>query len=276
MNLISPRLRSLVDLCLCYLFVAIACSATAQVLFFDDFNGPTLNSAWQANLPTMNSAGMGPFNAPLSETYVGAPTYSFQSLGGASVIRMNEVINQQQRVGFRTSSVFSPSTFRYEIRFNTLTQSSGTSIDGFIEVGLLDAANPNRYDLISPYGHNFSAERTFDSGSSIDNTYTNQPFNYLNNTWYRLIIQAAPSQNIHVSLADDSGNELIGRNLSHGASAYGSGFQLIFSQSMGFAGNGHSCDVAVDYASLTVPEPSCLSLILVIFACAHYRKVLRN
>ena len=46
-------------------------STQAQVLFFDDFNGPTLDPAWQTGLSSMQ---VGAFYGPA--TYIGAPTYS--------------------------------------------------------------------------------------------------------------------------------------------------------------------------------------------------------
>ena len=46
-------------------------------LFFDDFNGPTLNPAWQASLPNANIA-YPIFGNPQSATYLGAPNYSFK------------------------------------------------------------------------------------------------------------------------------------------------------------------------------------------------------
>src|SRR5947208_165295 len=79
-------------------------AAADTTLFFDDFSGPTLSSSWQASLPTMNqeNAVFGPRPA----TYVGAPVYSFQTFGGASVIRMTETNSALTRRGWSTSTSF--------------------------------------------------------------------------------------------------------------------------------------------------------------------------
>jgi hypothetical protein len=194
--------------------------------------------------------------------YVGAPTYSFQNLGGSSIIRMNETLAPRQRVGWSTTAVYAPSTFTYEARFNTLNQSSATSIDAFLEIGLLDPSNTNHYDLISPFGGSRSTDRRFTTESGVDNAFTSSAFNYQNDTWYRLEIQGSAGQ-IHVSLNDDNGNELIGRNLAHGSSAYGSGFELILSQAMGIPTVNSPSDVGVDFVRLSVPEPSTGALLIV-------------
>jgi len=238
--------------------IPLTVSATLQV-FFDDFGGPTLNPVWQASMPSASLAGWG---GAYIETYSGAPNYAFQTLGASSVLRLNNTISAQHRVGWTSGTSFSLQSFRYEVRFNTLNQSSATSIDAFFEIGLFDAANPSRYDIISPYGGDASATLIFTSGSSIDNSFQNQSFNYQNNTWYRLVLDAEPGQNIRVSLDDDSGNELVGRSLGHGADAFSSGFRISLSQAMGVPSQPWPADVAVDYALLTtVPEPGACSLI---------------
>src|SRR5258707_563627 len=73
--------NSMVALVCAGFFGSVSLPAQGQtVLFFDDFPGPLLNPIWQASLP----------NAPLgggpnpTETYSGAPGYTFSSLGGDS------------------------------------------------------------------------------------------------------------------------------------------------------------------------------------------------
>ena len=137
------------------------------------------------------------------------------------------------------------------MRFNTLVQSPTTSIDGFIEIWLIDAANSDRYDIISPFGGSYDGNPTFFVGSSIDGRYTPTSFQYQNNTWYHLKLQGIPGQNIRASICDDSGRELIGSTLNHSATAYRSGFRLGLSQVLGFAQGVYPVAVAVDYARLT-------------------------
>jgi hypothetical protein len=220
--------------------------------FFDDFSGPTLNPIWQASLPNAPIPFLG---SSRNATYLGAPTYSFQTLGGYSVLRMSEKMNNLQRVGWSSSTNFNPSAFTYEVRFNTLTQSKTTSIDDFIEVWILDPTNPNRYDMVTLFGAAYAANPDFTVGSSIDGTYSTRSYNYQNNTWYRLVIQDLPGQNIRVSLDDDSGTELIGQTLNHTESAYSSGFKIAFSQGMGLPNGTYPSDVAVDYVKLTTGFP---------------------
>jgi hypothetical protein len=242
-------------------FLLTVMSAMADnTLFFDDFNGPTLNPAWQASLPNANLAAP-QFGNPASATYLGAPNYSFQTLGGYSVLHMNNNMNNLQRVGWSTSTAFNPSGFTYQARFNTLTQSAATSIDSFIELWILDPTNPNHYDMVSLFGASYSSDPQFAVGSSIDNSFGSQSFSYQNNTWYRLVIQALPGQDIRVSLDNDSGTELIGQTLNHTEGAFSSGFKIALSQAMGFPQSTYLSDVAVDYVRLTaVPEPGSVVL----------------
>jgi len=226
-------------------------------LFFDDFNGPAINPTWQASLPNAKIAYL---NA--SATYLGAPNYTFQSLGGYSVMVMSNSLSDFQRRGWSSSTIFTPSAFSYEVRFNTLTQSISTSIDDFIEVWVLDPTNPNRYDMVSLFGANYSTQPQFAVGSSIDNTFGSHFYNYQNNTWYRLVVQDLPGQNIRVSLDNDSGTELIGQTLNHAKGSYSSGFEIALSQGMGNPIGTYPEGVAVDYAKLTmVPEPTSLALL---------------
>jgi len=226
----------------------VAFTTGSNTLFFDDFSGPALNPAWQAVLPN---------NAPLAgyaiypETYIGAPNYAFQTLGTTSVLRMTNTLSPQTRCGWSSAAAFTTSRFRYEARFNTLNQSATNSIDGFIEIWLIDAANMSRYDLVCPYGANSSANRQFCAGSSIDNLFTNRPFAYQNNTWYRLVLACDASNQIRASLCSDDGTELIGQSFSHGEAAFPSGFKIALSQAMGVPLVATPADVAVYYVKLT-------------------------
>jgi len=123
---------------LCTLIAALVLGAAlvstttmAAPAFFDDFSGPTLNPHWQASLPTMNVAEPDA-GSTQSTTYLGAPNYSFQTLGSDSVLRLSNSMGPHQRVGWSTTDSFT-GAFRYEVRFNTLNQSSATSIDAFLD-----------------------------------------------------------------------------------------------------------------------------------------------
>jgi hypothetical protein len=217
------------------------------VLFVDDFDGPNLNPEWQSTLPNAGLGSAGP-----AVTYVGAPNFGFGGLGTNSVLRMTNTLSPLTRRGWSSSTSFSPTSFRYEVRFNTLNQSGSTSIDAFLEIWILDAGNSNRFDKLCPFGGDFSASRRLLVGSSIDDEYYNMAFNYQNNTYYRLVLEAAPGQNIRASVLNDSGVELTGQTLAHGVAAFGSGFKLVIAQAMGSPFTGPSpVDVAVDFAKLT-------------------------
>jgi Bacterial Ig domain/Immunoglobulin domain len=220
--------------------------AAAHLLFADDFTGPDLDGMWTASLP---DAHMGVIYSLAH--YVGAPQHGFESVDPNSVLRMTNTLSPLTRVGWSSSTNFFASDFHYEVRFNTLNQSSETSIDAFMEIWILDAANSNRYDIVSLFGGSRSADRRFFVGSSIDGVYSSPSFNYQNNTWYRLVLEGEPGQNIRASLRNDAGVELAGLTLNHGADAFSSGFKIAISQAMGIPYDPSPVDVAVDYVRLT-------------------------
>ena len=155
-----------------------------------------------------------------------------------------------QRVGWSSVNNYTGTNFYYDARFNTLNQSQTTSIDAFFEIWIIDATNSSRYDIVSPFGGGYDSDPGFAVVSSIDNSYSRPSFLYQNNTWYHLVLQSAQGQNIRASIYDDNGNELIGTSLLHGPSAFGSGFKIALSQSLGTPGAQFPVDVAVDYVRL--------------------------
>jgi hypothetical protein len=240
----------------CGLICATTPSRGATTLFFDDFNGPNLNPIWQASLP---DAHIGVISDMV--TYQGAPNYGFETLDTNSVLRLTNVLSPLRRVGWSSMSNFTPADFHYEARFNTLTQGPTNSIDGFMEIWILDAANTNNYDIVSLFGGAYSSDRRFFAGSSIDNIYQSPSFNYQNDTYYRLALDAPPGQNIRASLHSDDGTELIGVTLNHGASAFPSGFKICLSQAVGIPYDPAPVDVAVDFVSLTSGGPAAPSIL---------------
>ncbi len=223
---------------------------TPNSLFFDDFSGPVLNPVWQATLPDAYS-GSFPYGYSQSALYVGAPAYGFQTVDGSSVLRLTNSMSPLQRCGWSTITNFATGEFRYEARFNSLTQSITNSIDGFIEIWIINATNSSLYDIVSPFGGGYDSSLSFFAGSSVDNSFTETPFNYTNNTWYRIVLAGGPGQNIRASILSDEGTELIGQTLNHDPSAYGSGFQIALSQLVGSAQGTYPVDVAVDYVNLS-------------------------
>ncbi len=207
--------------------------------FFDDFS-TGVSPSWQPPLPTTGSAA-GP--SPIL-TYVGPPNASIQTIGTNTVVRLSNTLASQQRVGWMTTNIFKGQNFRYEVRFNTLVQGPGISSGGFIEIWILDAANPNRYDVMSPFGNSVYM------GSSIENNYSAAPFNYQSNTWYRLVISADPGKGVRMDLLSDSGTQIASAVFVHGVSAFPSGFKVGLSQFVGTLASPSPVDVAVDFASV--------------------------
>ena len=222
----------------------------SQTLFSDDFNGPQLNPLWVTNLPNVPNAQGSP-----SETYVGAPSYQFEALGAVPVLRMNTSLPTLERAGWSLNKNFSTTDFRYEVRFNTLTQSSSTSIDGFIEVWVLNSTNFNKYDLVSLFGGYYGTHIFFDAVSSVTGNNIQQDTlgtgTITNNTYYRLVLHGGANQNIRASLCDDLGNELYGYDLGHTTKAYPAGFTIGISQAIGTAGAVYPTDVAIASAVVT-------------------------
>jgi hypothetical protein len=226
-------------------------AAADQTLFFDDFQGQAIKALWQVDLPDNAYSGSFPFGSFQTAAYLGAPHPRFEKRGTNTILRLTATLNNLQRLGWSSAASFTAADFVYDVRFNTLVQSPATSIDGFIEIWIIDAADNRRYDIVSPFGGSYDGTPTFFVGSSIDGGCTQAPFRYQNNTWYHLVLQAAAGGNLRASIYDDRGYELIGRNLAHNASAFNAGFKLGLSQMLGFAQGIYPVDVAVDYARLT-------------------------
>lgn len=258
----KPRLRGLSRLAATVLTLGSTVllfngTARSQTIYFlDKFSGPSLNPLWQTNLPS--PAYLGSFCPSVQlANYVGAPMFTnFTSLGSNSVLAMTNLMGPLQRVGWSLNTNFSATDFRYEVRFNSLTQSSSTSIDAWLEIWVLSTSNPTNYDITSPYGGCFGGCPYFFTGSSIDSFYSTLNYAYEDNTWYRVVLEGAPGQTIRESICDDTGTELAGVNLQHGADAFSSGFTIALSQAIGCSGVPYPDQVAVNYALLTSSGPA--------------------
>jgi hypothetical protein len=224
-------------------------------LFSDNFNGPQLNPLWAPNLPNVPVAQV----SGTPETYSGAPSYQLQMLGSVPVLRMNTDLSNYQRVGWSLNTNFPTGDFRYEVRFNTLTQSSTSSVDAFIEVWVLDATNFYHYDLVSLFGNSYATQPTFEAASSISGFRNSQSAGYQNNHYYRLVLRGGPTQNIRASLCDDQDNELMGFDLGHNTTAYPAGFTIGLSQAVQYPITMAPTDVAIASATVTTtnsPHPA--------------------
>ncbi len=236
-----------------FLLSAIIPAFGSGTLFFDDFSGPQLNPLWTTNLPNAPVA-----NGYANETYLGAPNYQFQTISNVSTLQLSNSLTDLERVGWSLNTNFPSEDFRYEVRFNTLKQSPTNSIDAFVEVWILNSTNFSQYDIVSLFGGNYGTEPEFDAASSITGIASRQGTAYQDNTFYRLVLQGGPNENIRVSLCDDQGNELNGYDLGHTTQAYPAGFTIGLSQAM-FAPHAPSpSDVAIASAEVTttnIPVP---------------------
>ncbi|WP_156901645.1 hypothetical protein [Azohydromonas australica] len=236
----------------------------AQELFFDDFN--TLpGSAYKTALPTAPWRYAG---SNLNEAqYIGPAQATLQTLDGASVLRMNNVMGDAQRKGWSTDKVFDTAHgLRLEVRFNTMVQSPATSIDQLLELWLIGGDNIQHYAqgaLLAPdYGRQrvFSAITSQGSGSEF-------PFEFQNNTWYRFVLEASRNGGVSASIEPDTGpGKFVSIGVSQLLSDYQSGVRVGFSQSIGLPGNYYPTDVSIDYLRVStapIPEPGSLALYVV-------------
>lgn len=243
------RTRALtVRLVVLFLASLSAASSFGATLFVDEFDGPNLNPVWQATLPS----ALWRFDAGIA-FYQGASGFTFQSLNGRTVIRLHNVLDNAQRKGWSTARTFpTDAPVIYEARFNTLVQSSATAIDELLEIWLLDAAHADSYDIVALTAPGFGTQRVFTSSSSITGAGLDTPFDFHNNTWYRMVIRGSREQTVRASIYNDAGTvELIGVDLGHTLRSYPSGFRLGISQSMGQPQSPFPTDVALDSVKLT-------------------------
>ena len=220
-----------------------ASSVHADTLLIDEFRGPALDPVWQASLPPAGHR-FGREEA----IYQGPSRFAFETLNGRSVLRLHGTLGNLQRRGWSSSTVFASDTpIYFQARFNPLVQSATTGIDELLEIWLIDASDPTRYDILALSAPGFGSDRIFSSGSAVSGASLDTAFQYQANTWYRMIISGSPTHELRASIYNDAGTrELIGVNLGHTLKAYPSGFKVGFSQSMGFPNAPSPTDVALD------------------------------
>jgi hypothetical protein len=254
------------------LLICVAAVGTvhAQVLFFDDFNGPTLASMYSARRYNAYPNGTGDLPndvcyrygfSDVNANYLGPATYAFEVLNGAAVLRTHgDFVNANARWGWRALQTFSSSApLRLEARVNTVGQPSIAYDTGseLFELWIFDPADPYRYDKVtllmsSTIRRPPGAERGFNANSSVTNAVLDTPFAFSDNTWYRFVMTGSPTQEVRAAIyADDGVTELIGFNLGHTLAAFPSGFNIGFSQSDGPGGSYVPTDAAIDWIRLT-------------------------
>lgn len=248
MSRFSWKLRALVVL----VASCASTSAYAETLFADDFAGPTLSPIWQPSLP---SAPWRFGSQEAAAIFQGASAFSFQTLDGRSVIRLQNTLEDAQRRGWSSSTSFSADApIVLEARFNTMVQSPTTGIDQLLEIWILDSSNPSNHDSVALSAPEFGTGRVFTAASTQTSMGVDAEFAFANNTWYRLVIKGSPTEEVRASLYNDAGTvELIGVSLGHTMSVYGAGFKIGFSQSMGLPNAPSPTDVAIDSIRLISP-----------------------
>lgn len=221
---------------------------SAGELFFDSFEGPTLSPVWTPSLPDA------PYRyLSVPATYLGASRYAFETLDGNSVIRLHDVLDNTQRRGWSSSTIFTAdSPIVYEARFNTMLQSAETGIDELLELWLIDAENPEQHDIVALSTPGYGSDRIFTAGSSITGQGLDIQFEFSNNTWYRMVITGSTTEEVTASIYDDARTtELISIGFGHSLSTYSAGFRIGISQSMGFPEAPYPTDAAVDWVRLS-------------------------
>jgi hypothetical protein len=244
-----------------YIILTLAAATSANgadkiVLFADNFNCCVLKHTWVASLPDAYWRYQSRPNG-IAE-FIGPPSYLFESLDGASVIRLTNTLNNAQRVGLSTRKAFdSQQPIKYKVRFNTLDISSRTTIDQMIEIWLIDADHIDRFDEVALSAPGYGSQRVFTAYSSISDTgvdtgQISSRFTFSSNTWYRLSLEGSPQQDVTAILCDDSERRVVMRfDFGHTMQSYPTGFRIGVSQSMGLPGAPYPTDVAIDWVRLT-------------------------
>ncbi|MBI3348327.1 MAG: LamG domain-containing protein, partial [Burkholderiales bacterium] len=214
-----------------------------RVAGFDlDFGGPSLDPVWQ------------PGGVPNTLSFNGAPSYSFDTVDGASVIRLNSNITGQYRgTGWATATNAVGQGFSYEVRFNTLVQSAATGFDELIGLSVTDMLDPTRWVATALASNTTGGGRKLavDSRGVGGSYYQSSAYDFTDNTWYRLRLSAATDGTIKATLLSDAGAELTTLDLGITAEAFAGGARFGIYQSNTTTGGTAKHDVAIDWARLT-------------------------
>ncbi len=219
-----------------------------NTLFYDDFNGPSLGNNYLGWLPEAKYR----YRDDAVAYFEGPSDFYFDNLDGNTVIRMQNWLEDQQRRGWSVSGDSSYlmviGEFWVEAQFNTMVQSSQTGIDQLIELWIFDSNDSTRYDMVSVASDGYGANRFITAESSISGSGGEKPFNFADNTWYRLMLSGSPGGNIYATVWDVNGTQMLASvDLGHRITDYPFGFSIGISQSVGFPGGRYPTDVAIDW-----------------------------
>jgi len=238
--------------CLVVLCVLGALAPAAS--FLETFDGGLANS-WNAGIGLFPDediwTGYGGVSTPIGTVdYVErGPAGSFVTIDGAQSYRMTNTLDPLTRVGMVSDVVQSGVVGRVEARFNTLTQDS-QHIDQLVDLWLINSEDSDSYVRVGLFGSNFSDDRGWSYSTSQDGSFFDSGVNYVNDTWYRLRIDAEASS-VSVSLWDDAGTtELRRHDFTHALPVLGDTFRVGIGQFMGTTnGTPFIADSAVDWIS---------------------------
>ncbi|NNU43754.1 hypothetical protein [Ramlibacter montanisoli] len=195
-------------------------------------------------------------------TGTGTMTPAFESLDGASVLRLTSV-----RGGGGTGLSL-PGTrnvagqgLDFEIRLNTLVQGTGASTDEFIALSLSAVDDPNRSLYVNLFSDANGANRQFRSARS-DLGRLDQAFAFADNTWYRLKLEAAANGNVRAVVLSDASTELLSRDLGVTADWFTGGARFGIYQFNTLGGTATKADVAIDWARLDTTPAAPAPLVL--------------
>ena len=194
---------------------------------------PISKSAWNL-LEQFNGAFTQPWISPkgafesATVVFVGPPTVQFATQGVDQVAQFATLLDPSTRAGFVTEPIVSGSLGRIEARVNAMTQDVAQS-GSIIELWLLDEADPASYVRLALTHDAQTLERALVLESSVDGV-TTAPFQFVDDTWYRLRIDADSSACRASVWSDDGSTELAETTFSHAMALLGDSFRIGLSQ----------------------------------------------
>jgi hypothetical protein len=197
--------------------VEVAPISKSQWNFLEPFNG-AFSQTW--------TSSKGSF--PGSPVFVGAPTLEFTTLDSSGVAQFGSVLAANTRAGLVTQATVAGALGRAEMRINTMTQDPAQS-GNIIELWMLEESDPSLFVRIALARDATTGARALIVDSSVDGV-TTLPLEFIDNTWYRLRIDASSSLLTASIWSDDRLTELASHAFAHNLAAIGEAFRLGVSQ----------------------------------------------
>ena len=190
----------------------------------------------------------------LEDPSIGSPNMRFTSLNGSSVLSLTSPLDTYGRYGLSTVKTFG-TRIRAEARVNSLDHSSGTNIEQFIELWLVNSVDISRYAHIALHNGNCGASRYVTVASNVipgTPHALNIDANWQDNQWYKLRIEDDPLYGVMLSVWNDLGTQQIASyQLGIPLSSLGASFNVGISQfRLGRCGPSADPRAAVDYVSV--------------------------